>query len=121
MSYIADARTSANAIYQMAFDWGGNLVCAGANIGIYSIPTNDNQSTTPARSTLTVTKEPNFTLGDVNCDGSITIADVTTLISYVLGGHPNPFNYDAANLNGDDTVNIGDVTSLIGLVLKPHN
>ena len=121
MSYVADARTDANAIYQMAFDWGGNLVCAGKNIGIYSIPTNDNQSTTPAKSTLTVTKEPSFILGDVNCDGILTIADVTTLISHVLGGHPNPFNRDAANVNGDDTINIGDVTSLISLVLRTHN
>ena len=118
MSYVADARTNANAIYQMAFDWGGNLVCAGKNIGIYSIPTDDNQSTTPAKSTMTVTKGTGYIIGDVNCDGYLNIADVTTLISYVLGSNPQPFNYDAANVNGDNQINVADVTAIISLVLS---
>ena len=102
----------------MAFDWGGNLVCAGKNIGIYSIPTDDNQSTTPAKSTLTVTKGAGNIIGDVNCDGYLNIADVTTLISYVLGSNPQPFNYDAANVNGDNQINVADVTAIISLVLS---
>ena len=32
----------------MAFDYAGNLVCAGGNIGIYSLPTDENIHTTPA-------------------------------------------------------------------------
>jgi hypothetical protein len=32
----------------MAFDYAGNLVCAGGNIGIYSLPTEENIHTTPA-------------------------------------------------------------------------
>ena len=32
----------------MAFDYAGNLVCSGNNIGIYSLPTNENIHTTPA-------------------------------------------------------------------------
>ena len=66
-SFTPDARDVYNAtfnsgghnsygVYQMAFDWGGNLLVAGSNLGVYSIPTTDNQSTTPARSALTVTK-----------------------------------------------------------------
>ena len=47
-SYKADARNSAGSIFQMAFDYAGNLVCAGGNIGIYSLPTNENVHTTPA-------------------------------------------------------------------------
>ena len=116
-TFVADARADVKAIYQMAFDWGGNLVCAGKNIGIYSIPTDDNQSTTPARSSLTVTKGQAYMIGDVNCDGRLSVADVTTLISYVLGGSPDPFNLDAANVNGDDRINIGDVTGLISIIL----
>ena len=42
-------KTGQGVIYQMAFDYAGNLVCAGGNIGIYSIPTGEaNISTTPA-------------------------------------------------------------------------
>ena len=120
MSYIADARTNVNAIYQMAFDWGGNLVCSGSNIGIYSIPTNDNQSTTPAKSSLTVTKGE-LLIGDVNCSGSVTIADVTTLIDYLLGSNPQPFNEDAADVNHDSSISIADVTSLIDYLLGSSN
>ena len=48
-SFKADARNSAGSIFQMAFDYAGNLVCAGGNIGIYSIPTGEaNICTTPA-------------------------------------------------------------------------
>ena len=32
----------------MAFDYAGNLVCAGGSIGIYSLPTQENINTTPA-------------------------------------------------------------------------
>lgn len=117
MSYIADARSSVNAIYQMAFDWGGNLVCSGGNIGIYSIPTNDNQSTTPAKSSLTVTKEVSYQVGDVNCDGTVSIADVTKLIDYLLGNESQPFNRDAADVNGDSGITIADVTRLIDNLL----
>ena len=117
VTYTADARANNNAIYQMAFDWGGNLVCAGKNIGIYSIPTDDNQSTTPARRALTVTKGQAYTFGDVNCDGRMSIADVTCLINHLLGGNPQPFNSDAADVNNDSRITIGDVTALINNIL----
>jgi len=78
-SYIADARTSAKAIYQMAFDWGGNLVCAGANVGIYSIPTDDNQSTTPAKTALTVIKPETTTSKDTIVNNSYSIEKVWEL------------------------------------------
>ena len=116
-SYTADARGSNNAIYQMAFDWGGNLVCAGSNIGIYSMPTNDNQSTTPARSALLITKGQSFTRGDVNYDGYVDINDITTLISYVLGNDPHPINLEAANVDGLEGIDINDITLLISIVL----
>ena len=116
-SFVADARSSVNAIYQMAFDWGGNLVCAGGNIGIYSIPTNDNQSTTPAASAYTITKGAPYLLGDVNCDNYVSVADVTTLIYYLLGSNPQPFNPDAADVNNDQLISISDVTRLINILL----
>ena len=41
-------KTGLGSIYQMAFDYAGNLVCSGNNIGIYSLPTDENIHTTPA-------------------------------------------------------------------------
>ena len=64
-------------------------------------------------------------IGDVNKDGDVNIADVTTLISAVLRGvaEVETDHYDpaAANMNGDDDINIADVTILISYVLKPTN
>ena len=45
-------------IYQMAFDPAGNLVCAGKEICILSIPTENNQTLTPAKRSLTVKRQP---------------------------------------------------------------
>lgn len=117
-SFVADARSDVNAIYQMAFDWGGNLVCAGKNIGIYSIPTADNQSTTPAKSSLTVIKAASFILGDVNCDNNFNVSDVIALINYLGGGNPQPFNMQAADANQDNKVNVTDATMLINRLLN---
>ena len=64
----------------------------------------------------TVTARP-VMLGDVNMDGSLTIADVTLLISYVLSGSANNFDELAADVNQDEDINIADITKLIGMVL----
>ena len=65
----------------------------------------------------TVTAKP-VMLGDVNMDGSLTIADVTLLISYVLSGKANNFDVLAADVNQDNDISISDVTKLIGMVLS---
>ena len=55
--------------------------------------------------------------GDANGDGTVDVNDVTTVISYILGKNPNPFNYDNANVNGDEEVNVNDVTLIISIIL----
>ena len=45
-------------IYQMAFDPAGNLVCAGKQIYVLSIPSERNQTLTPAKRALTVKGQP---------------------------------------------------------------
>ena len=54
-------------------------------------------------------------LGDVNGDGEVTIADVSALIDYLMGGG----NIDevAADCDENGIVDIGDVTALIDLLL----
>ena len=58
-----------------------------------------------------------FKLGDVNEDGFVNIADVTTLIDYLLGGTPSPFNFTAADVNTNGDITVSDVTALIDLIL----
>ena len=56
-------------------------------------------------------------MGDVNMDGQIDVADVTALISYILGNQVTPFNVAVADVNEDDAIDVGDVTSLISIIL----
>lgn len=58
--------------------------------------------------------------GDVNCDGLITIADVTALVNIILGkDNVEPYVYDhkAANVDKDDSISIADVTALVNMIL----
>ena len=56
-----------------------------------------------------------FEVGDVNHDGDVNIADVTTLIDYLLG-HAEVCPI-CADINGDEDINIADVTALIDKLL----
>ena len=57
-------------------------------------------------------------VGDVNGDGIIGIADVTTLIDYLLTRDESLIDMDAADVNSDGLVDIADVTSLIDYMLN---
>lgn len=56
--------------------------------------------------------------GDVNCDGRVSIDDVTTLIDYLLGSSPSVFDASAADVDASGTISIDDVTSLIDILLN---
>ena len=62
--------------------------------------------------------------GDVNRDGSVSIADVTTLIDHLLSGDfedSENFSYANSLINDDETVSMADVTALIDLLLAGGN
>lgn len=56
--------------------------------------------------------------GDVNLDEVVNIADVTSLIDYLLSGDTTGISIENANCNQDEGVNIADVTSLIDYLLS---
>ena len=62
--------------------------------------------------------EPQGMRGDVNNSGDVTIADVTALIDYLLGGDVSAINLDNADCNLDSNVTIADVTKLIDYLLS---
>lgn len=64
-------------------------------------------------------KKETTLVGDVNRDGSISIADVTALVDIILGKITDTEAYDftAADVNGDGTATIADVTALVDLIL----
>ncbi len=57
--------------------------------------------------------------GDVDGDGQTNIADVTTLIDYLLiGSSDAPFNLESADVDHDGIIGIGDVTALIDRLMS---
>ena len=109
---------------------GSTVTCSVAGIKVtYDnsniTVTNDEGTTTIALSEVQdmyfsneAGSEPSYKVGDVNKDGSVSIADVTALIDYLLGGDADDIDTDAANVNGDDGISIADVTALIDLLLS---
>lgn len=57
-------------------------------------------------------------IGDANCDGIVSISDVTTLIDYLITGTATPFDMNAADVNRDGNVSIADISQLIDILLK---
>lgn len=66
--------------------------------------------------TLKAGAEHGYEKGDVNHDGSVTVADVTLLISAVLSGRD--VCMICADMNDDNNLSVGDVTALISRVLS---
>ena len=56
--------------------------------------------------------------GDVNMSNDVTIADVTALIDYLLGGDASAINLTNADCNLDTNTTIADVTALIDYLLN---
>ena len=67
--------------------------------------------------TLTgISDEP--TIGDVNDDGEVNVADVTLLIHIILNSESDNYEFSRIDVNGDGEVNVADVTFLINLILN---
>ena len=60
----------------------------------------------------------NYTPGDVNNDGSVSVTDVGCAINYILEQVPSVFVFEAADMNGDKTVSVTDVGMIINLILN---
>ena len=57
-----------------------------------------------------------YTLGDVNDDGRINIADVTSTLSIMAGKSNDRLILEAADANEDGRVNIADVTKILSII-----
>ena len=60
---------------------------------------------------------PQGLVGDADEDGSVTVADITTTASYILGNNPEPFNFDNADVDGDKAITVSDITGTAGIIL----
>jgi len=55
--------------------------------------------------------------GDADSDGEVGIADITTLVDYILGGDTQDINLDNADCDLDGNITIADVTLLVDYIL----
>ncbi len=62
-------------------------------------------------------KTHDYSLGDVDHDGKLSISDVTMIIDYLLGSSEENCCGACADVNGDTLTNIEDVTGLIDKLL----
>lgn len=55
--------------------------------------------------------------GDVNLDTLINVADVVSLVGFILGNFPlSPRQFDAANTNADSVANVVDLVNIINFI-----
>ena len=56
--------------------------------------------------------------GDVNHDGSITMADANAVVNYFLAtDKPEDFDVTTANVNGDDGITMADANMIVNMFL----
>ena len=60
------------------------------------------------------------TLGDVNGDGQISVADVMAVVSYVIGTVNSGFIVENADINSDGQISIADVMAVVDMVLHGY-
>ena len=62
-------------------------------------------------------EEDGILYGDANGDGVINVLDLIAIINYIMGGNPDPFDFEAADLNNDGIVNILDVVFNVNIIM----
>ena len=68
------------------------------------------------RISKTVTGSTAGIRGDVDGDGHVTMADVYSIVDFIMGKNPNPFDENMADVNQDDKINVADVTKTIEII-----
>lgn len=62
--------------------------------------------------------DDDFLCGDVNEDGLINVLDIISMVNYILGANPDPFNLDAADVSVDDLINVLDIIGIVNIILE---
>ena len=96
--------------------------------GIYSVRFDDiilteadGKTKHTVKSFLTQLEVVETVIGDCNSDGCVDVADIVTLVNYILGKTPANFVESAADVNGDSSIDVADIVSLVNILLHPQN
>ena len=55
---------------------------------------------------------------DVNEDGLVNVLDIISMVNYIMGGNPSPFDSEAADVNADGGINVLDVIALVNIIMQ---
>ena len=66
---------------------------------------------------LVVGSKQDTVIGDANGDGTVDVADITTIAAYILGAYPELFDEKAADANQDGTIDVADITATAAIIL----
>lgn len=88
------------------------------NIGIQVYYTVDGVKNSSEIVWLYEVEEPQVLRGDVDGNEDVNVADVTTLIDYLLSGNDEGINKDNADCDLNEDINVADVTTLIDFLLS---
>ena len=67
---------------------------------------------------VNVTAIVSGTKGDANSDGMVNVLDVASVVAYIMGNDPNPFNYNNADFNSDGNIDVIDVMSIANFIIN---
>ena len=97
---------------------GLELQLSGMNLGRTQVMVTTDSNGKIATTTFTVTVTQGPTMGDVNMDGNVDVADVTKLMEIILGSLLCDYDRAAGDLDRDGQLTVNDVVMLIDRVLK---
>lgn len=66
-------------------------------------------------------EKPSYTLGDVNEDGIIDVADIVGVHQITAGGSTVGYNQLAADANADGIINVADVVKIRSIIANKSN
>ena len=91
----------------------GELPLIMKNIKL-STPHSQNYITEYMKSTLVISS---YTLGDVNADGSVDVADFIAIANHILNRTPEVFVEKAADVNLDNSIDVADFIAVANIIL----
>ena len=55
--------------------------------------------------------------GDANCDGTVNVLDIITIVNYILGQNPSPFCFSNADTNTDGSISVLDLIITVNIIM----
>lgn len=62
--------------------------------------------------------EDEILYGDANDDGVVNVLDIIAVVNYIMGGNPDPFNFEAADVNNDGAINVLDIIFDTNIIME---